>query len=81
MSQNRREFLKTLTAIGASTAAISSVTPNKAAAKSSPLLNTERKGVLVDTTVCIGCRKCEWACKGVSKEILKVIKMMKLLIT
>lgn len=64
MSQNRREFLKTLTAIGASTAAISSVTPNKVAAKSSPILSTERKGVLVDTTVCIGCRKCEWACKG-----------------
>jgi Fe-S-cluster-containing dehydrogenase component len=21
-------------------------------------------GVLVDTTVCIGCRKCEWACQG-----------------
>ena len=20
-------------------------------------------GVLVDTTVCIGCRKCEWVCK------------------
>lgn len=24
-------------------------------------------GVLVDTTVCIGCRRCEWACKEVNK--------------
>ena len=64
MSQNRRDFLKTLGAIGASTAAISGVTPKKVEAKSGPILNTERKGVLVDTTVCIGCRKCEWACKG-----------------
>ncbi len=64
MSQNRRDFLKTLGAFGASTAAISAVSPKKVEAKSGPILNTERKGVLVDTTVCIGCRKCEWACKG-----------------
>ena len=24
-------------------------------------------GVLVDTTVCIGCRRCEWACKDWNK--------------
>ena len=64
MSQNRRDFLKTLSALGASTAAISGVTPKKVEAKSGPNLSTERKGVLVDSTVCIGCRKCEWACKG-----------------
>lgn len=64
MSQNRRDFLKTLGALGASTAAISGISPKKVEAKSIPSLNTERKGVLVDTTVCIGCRKCEWACKG-----------------
>jgi formate dehydrogenase iron-sulfur subunit len=27
------------------------------------ILSEERMGVLVDTTVCIGCRKCEYACK------------------
>ncbi len=64
MSQNRRDFLKTIGALGASTAAITSLSPKKVEAKSTPSLNTERKGVLVDTTVCIGCRKCEWACKG-----------------
>jgi formate dehydrogenase iron-sulfur subunit len=24
-------------------------------------------GVLIDTTICIGCRKCEWACNNVNK--------------
>jgi formate dehydrogenase iron-sulfur subunit len=64
MAQNRRDFLKTIAAIGASSTAISSVSPNDISAKSIPSLNTDRKGVLVDTTVCIGCRKCEWACQG-----------------
>jgi formate dehydrogenase iron-sulfur subunit len=64
MAQNRRDFLKTIAAIGASSTAISSVSPNDISAKSNPSLNTDRKGVLVDTTVCIGCRKCEWACQG-----------------
>jgi Fe-S-cluster-containing dehydrogenase component len=64
MSQNRRDFFKTIAALGASTAAISAVSPNKALAKSEPALSENRKGVLVDTTVCVGCRKCEWACKG-----------------
>jgi Fe-S-cluster-containing dehydrogenase component len=27
------------------------------------VLSPDRRGVLVDTTVCIGCRNCEWACK------------------
>lgn len=64
MSQNRRDFLKTIAAIGASSAAISAVTPKDLSAKSEVTLSPERKGVLVDTTVCVGCRKCEWACKG-----------------
>ena len=46
------------------TTAISAVNPNKVKAKSTDDLSIDRKGVLVDTTVCIGCRKCEWACKG-----------------
>jgi len=64
MSQNRREFLKTLTAIGAGATALSSATPKTLKASNEPDLNINRKGVLVDTTVCIGCRKCEWACRG-----------------
>lgn len=64
MSQNRRDFLKTIASIGAASTAISAVNPSKVSAKSSVELSIDRKGVLVDTTVCIGCRKCEWACKG-----------------
>ncbi|MCK7523451.1 MAG: hypothetical protein MZV64_40250 [Ignavibacteriales bacterium] len=34
-------------------------------AKAGPknILSEDRMGVLVDTTVCVGCRNCEWACK------------------
>ncbi|MBK7105674.1 MAG: 4Fe-4S dicluster domain-containing protein [Ignavibacteriae bacterium] len=64
MSQNRRDFLKTIAVIGASGTALSTVTPKKIKAAPENIISNERKGVLVDTTVCIGCRKCEWACKG-----------------
>lgn len=64
MSQSRRNFLKTIASIGAASTAISAINPSKIKAESSDELSIDRKGVLVDTTVCIGCRKCEWACKG-----------------
>ncbi len=64
MSQNRRDFLKTIAAIGTSGTALSAVTPNKIKAAPTNILSNDRKGVLVDTTVCVGCRKCEWACRG-----------------
>jgi len=59
IKQNRRDFLK-LGAVGVGAAAAGSLT-----AKASPkdILSEDRLGVLVDTTVCIGCRNCEWACK------------------
>lgn len=60
IKQDRRGFLKTIGAIGAGLAAAPKSTK---AADSGSILSTERMGVLVDTTVCIGCRKCEWACK------------------
>ena len=62
--QNRREFLRTMTAIGASTGALSTITPQNLKAAPTNIISEDRMGVLVDTTVCIGCRKCEWACKG-----------------
>ncbi len=64
MSQNRREFLKTVAAIGTSAGALSTLSPKKLNAKSNETLSEDRMGVLVDATVCIGCRKCEWACRG-----------------
>lgn len=59
-TQNRREFLKSFTLISAGTLSLSS---NSSKAASIEKLSENRKGVLVDTTVCIGCRSCEWACK------------------
>lgn len=59
-SQDRRSFLKAGTLIGA---VATGVTPSAAHAKPRNILSPDRMGVLVDTTVCIGCRRCEWACK------------------
>jgi len=60
MSQSRRDFFKTAAFIGAGVAGVST---KKAEAAPSNILSDERMGVLVDTTVCIGCRRCEFACK------------------
>ena len=59
MKSDRRNFLKSATAIGAG------VTISPAIGKASPenVLSEDRMGILVDTTVCIGCRHCEWACR------------------
>ena len=59
-TQDRRSFLKVSTAIGA---AATGLTPAVAQAGPRNILAPGRMGVLVDTTVCIGCRNCEWACK------------------
>jgi len=56
MSLKRRDFL--------GIAALSSATlvTGKATASEVPAHNPDALGVLVDTAVCSGCRKCEWAC-------------------
>ena len=58
--QSRRDFLKTSALVGSGIAGLSS---SKVKAAPKNVLSEDRMGVLVDTTVCIGCRKCEWACK------------------
>lgn len=60
MSQSRRDFLKTMGIVGAGVAGL---TPGTAQAAPRNILSDNRMGVLVDTTVCIGCRRCEYACK------------------
>jgi Fe-S-cluster-containing dehydrogenase component len=55
---DRRDFFKTA-AFGVAIGALGA----KSAKASEKLLSDDRLGVLVDTTVCIGCRHCEWACK------------------
>ncbi len=58
--QNRRNFIKSVSLLTAGIAGLSTK-PAKAGPKN--ILSEDRMGVLVDTTVCIGCRNCEWACK------------------
>src|SRR5512139_1185576 len=57
--RDRRDFLKTLVAAGTASA----LTPAVARAGPQNTVSPKRNGVLVDTTVCVGCRNCEWACK------------------
>jgi len=64
MGIDRRGFLKHLAGIG-SAAVVGKTT--KAIAQEHFTGYPDRFGVLVDLTVCIGCRKCEWACKEVNK--------------
>lgn len=63
MGIDRRSFIKHLAGIG-SAAVVGSAT--KAFAEEEFTGNHDRFGVLVDLTVCIGCRKCELACKQVN---------------
>ena len=58
--QNRRDFFKSSLLL---TAGISGISSKKTKAASIETLSDDRMGVLVDITVCIGCRSCEWACK------------------
>jgi Fe-S-cluster-containing dehydrogenase component len=54
----RREFIK-LTAAASSTLAAGDAFASKG---KTPGDDSKLLGVLVDATICIGCRKCEWAC-------------------
>jgi len=71
MGMNRREFLKRTAAI-TGTAVLGKSSNSSADQGSVP--KTERYAVLVDTTVCIGCRRCEWACNEWNKNPNQPIK-------
>jgi len=60
----RRNFLKFTSAAGALGVAGAAQRVRASVPKSEM---EDWYGVLVDTTVCIGCRKCEWACKDYNK--------------
>jgi formate dehydrogenase iron-sulfur subunit len=85
MGISRRNFLGRLVTItgtaifGRSTTAHALNTSNERnwelwAKKSKAPIPEERVGVLVDTTVCIGCRRCEWACNEWNKNPNRPIK-------
>ena len=62
MDADRRSFLKILAGAGIA-AAIGVPTRVKADVATLPGYR-DQFGVLLDTTVCAGCRRCEWACKN-----------------
>jgi formate dehydrogenase iron-sulfur subunit len=66
MDSNRRDFLKKLAAAGLGSFALGLPKPASADIANLPGYPNQY-GVLVDTTVCIGCRRCEWACKEANK--------------
>jgi Fe-S-cluster-containing dehydrogenase component len=73
-TRDRRNFLKTIAAVGTATA-LPGLTPAQAGPKN--ILSPKRNGVLIDTTACVGCRNCEWACKvehGLPAEPLETFK-------
>jgi len=66
MDEQRRSFLKKM--LGAGVVGALAGSPIRALADVSNLPGyPDQQGVLVDTTVCIGCRRCEWACKEWNK--------------
>lgn len=72
MSINRRNFLS-LAALSTATW----LTSESTAHEDGVIHTTEPFGVLVDTVVCVGCRKCEWACNqqnALSEEPLKAFE-------
>lgn len=65
MDTSRRQFMKAVAGLGLS-ATLGGAGIARADTHELPGLSNQF-GVLVDTTVCIGCRRCEWACKEWNK--------------
>lgn len=63
----RRGFLKGAAAVAGSLLASSLVTGPSTAMARDLLVRTERLGMLMDLTSCIGCRRCEVACNGANR--------------
>ena len=59
-NNGRRQFFKAAGLVGAG---LLTRTTTSNASEPGSTLSENRSGVLVDTTVCIGCRQCEYACK------------------
>ncbi|MCK4658417.1 MAG: 4Fe-4S dicluster domain-containing protein [Phycisphaerae bacterium] len=70
MSGTRRDFLRTAGVLGLGGAIVNQ--PASALASEGPKLSDELMGVLVDITKCIGCRRCEFACKEATQKAAEV---------
>lgn len=71
MRINRRDFIRHITAIAGT---VTGIGPTKVFAKDVPMYDENSFGVLVDTTYCNGCRRCEWACNEWNKNPNQPIK-------
>jgi len=67
MKLNRRLFLKVAGAAGA-VAAVPAATARASTGEADAAVNSVRRGVLVDTTKCVGCRACEAACTETNNQ-------------
>ena len=65
MSLNRRDFLKSIG--GAGSALLVGSSAAQASEKSKDF--SDHLGVLIDTTLCVGCRKCEEACNKINPDL------------
>lgn len=61
MDERRRTFLKRAAAFGLGAFSLGMAPSAEAGVGALPAY-PQQYGVLVDTTLCIGCRRCEWAC-------------------
>ncbi len=68
MSDDRRNFLKQIAGIGACAACSRSALAQEAEVD----LTEDTLGVLVDTTLCVGCRKCEEACNEINDDLRRI---------
>lgn len=66
MAMNRRDFLKQIGGVG--TALLIGTATSGEAKDHSPDM-PEQRGVLVDTTFCVGCRSCEEACNKINIDL------------
>jgi Fe-S-cluster-containing dehydrogenase component len=66
MTHTRRSFLKSAAGISVGAVSLGTTSLTEAAVNVLPGYPGQY-GVLVDTTLCIGCRRCEWACKEWNK--------------
>ena len=66
MSINRRNFLKQLAGLGSLPLLLKA---KEAQAQGQVIDSSDYFGVLVDTTLCIGCRSCEEACNQINKDL------------
>jgi len=71
MKISRRDFFK----LSATGAGLVSTTSLKAEEPGMALDCSQSYGVLVDTVVCIGCRRCEWACAEENKTSEKSLSV------